>query len=49
MKSEDQRSRAASATKLAAGDAVHIPANTPHQLLVENGKQFTYFVIKVQK
>ena len=35
--------------KLVAGDAVHIPFNTPHQLLVEKGKQFTYFVIKVQK
>jgi mannose-6-phosphate isomerase-like protein (cupin superfamily) len=35
--------------KLAAGDAVHIPANTPHQLLVENGKQFTYFIVKVEK
>jgi mannose-6-phosphate isomerase-like protein (cupin superfamily) len=35
--------------KLAAGDIVHIPVKTPHQLLIENGKQFTYFVIKVQK
>ena len=35
--------------KLAAGDIVHIPVKAPHQLLVENGKQFTYFVIKVQK
>ncbi len=32
---------------LAAGDVVHIPANTPHQLLVDPGKQFTYFVVKV--
>jgi mannose-6-phosphate isomerase-like protein (cupin superfamily) len=35
--------------KLTAGDAVHIPVNVPHQLLLEKGKQFTYFVIKVQK
>ena len=30
-----------------AGDIVHIPAGTPHQLLVTKGKPFTYFVIKV--
>jgi mannose-6-phosphate isomerase-like protein (cupin superfamily) len=35
--------------KLAAGDVVHIPANTPHQLLVEPGRQFTYFVVKVNQ
>jgi mannose-6-phosphate isomerase-like protein (cupin superfamily) len=29
------------------GDIVHIPANTPHQLLVEPGKAFAYFVVKV--
>jgi len=33
--------------KLSAGDVVHIPAKTPHQLLVSNGKQFTYFVVKI--
>jgi mannose-6-phosphate isomerase-like protein (cupin superfamily) len=32
---------------LAAGDIVHIPAGVPHQLLVPAGKEFTYFVIKV--
>jgi mannose-6-phosphate isomerase-like protein (cupin superfamily) len=32
---------------IAAGDIVHIPARTPHQLLVPAGTQFTYFVIKV--
>jgi mannose-6-phosphate isomerase-like protein (cupin superfamily) len=32
---------------LAAGDVVHIPAKTPHQLLVAPGKKFTYFVVKV--
>jgi uncharacterized RmlC-like cupin family protein len=34
--------------KLVPGDVVHIPAKMPHQLLVENGKQFTYFVVKVR-
>jgi mannose-6-phosphate isomerase-like protein (cupin superfamily) len=33
--------------KLAVGDIVHIPARIPHQLLVPPGKEFTYFVIKV--
>jgi mannose-6-phosphate isomerase-like protein (cupin superfamily) len=33
--------------KMTTGDTVHIPARVAHQLLVENGKQFTYFVIKV--
>ena len=32
---------------LAAGDVVHIPARIPHQLLVPAGKEFTYFVVKV--
>jgi mannose-6-phosphate isomerase-like protein (cupin superfamily) len=31
--------------KLSPGDIVHIPANTPHQLLVPNS--FDYFVVKV--
>ncbi len=35
--------------QLSAGDIVYIPANTPHRLLVAKGKQFTYFVIKVNK
>ena len=30
------------------GDIVHIPARTAHQVLVEKGKQFTYFVLKVE-
>jgi mannose-6-phosphate isomerase-like protein (cupin superfamily) len=33
--------------QVAGGDIVHIPAKTPHQLLIENGKPFTYFVVKV--
>jgi mannose-6-phosphate isomerase-like protein (cupin superfamily) len=32
---------------LHAGDIVHIPAKTAHQLLVKPGTQFTYFVVKV--
>lgn len=34
--------------KLAAGDVVRIPAKVPHQLLVEQGQQFTYFVVKIK-
>lgn len=33
--------------KLSAGDVVHIAPNVPHQLLIEAGKPFTYFVMKV--
>ena len=33
---------------LAPGDIVHIPAKTPHQLMVDSGSKFTYFVIKVK-
>lgn len=33
---------------LAAGDAVHIAAKVPHQMLVAKGKQITYFVVKVE-
>ncbi len=33
--------------KLGPGDVVHIPAKIAHQVLVENGKQFTYAVLKV--
>ncbi len=32
---------------VAPGDIIHIPRNTPHQLLVDSGKQFTYFTLKV--
>jgi mannose-6-phosphate isomerase-like protein (cupin superfamily) len=34
-------------TKLSAGDIVTIPAKTAHQLKLEPGKEFTYFVVKV--
>ena len=32
---------------LSAGDVVHIPAKIAHQLLIAHGKEFTYFVVKV--
>ena len=34
--------------KLAVGDVVHIPAKTPHQLIVEAGKQSTFLILKVE-
>jgi mannose-6-phosphate isomerase-like protein (cupin superfamily) len=34
--------------RVSAGDVVHIPANTPHQMLVDAGRQVTYFVVKVE-
>jgi len=37
------------AHKLTKGDVLHIPPSTPHQTLVEPGKSFTYFVVKVAK
>jgi mannose-6-phosphate isomerase-like protein (cupin superfamily) len=32
---------------LVAGDVIHIPVKVPHQMLVESGKQVTYFVVKI--
>jgi mannose-6-phosphate isomerase-like protein (cupin superfamily) len=32
---------------LAKGAVIHIPAGTPHQLLIQKGTPFTYFVVKV--
>jgi mannose-6-phosphate isomerase-like protein (cupin superfamily) len=34
--------------KLAPGDIVRIPPRAPHQLLLESGQQFNYFVIKIK-
>jgi mannose-6-phosphate isomerase-like protein (cupin superfamily) len=34
--------------RVSVGDVVHIPANTPHQMLLEPGHQVTYFVVKVE-
>jgi mannose-6-phosphate isomerase-like protein (cupin superfamily) len=39
----------ATTTMLAKGDIVHIPANTPHQLLIPKDSTFTYFVVKVKE
>lgn len=33
---------------LSAGDVVRIPAKTPHQILLEGSKRFSYFVVKVK-
>lgn len=33
--------------KLRAGDVIHVPARTPHQMLVQPGQQVTYLVVKV--
>jgi mannose-6-phosphate isomerase-like protein (cupin superfamily) len=32
---------------LGPGDVVHIPAGIPHQLFLDTGTQFTYFVVKI--
>lgn len=34
---------------LRAGDVFHIPANAPHQVLVDSGKQFVYLMVKVDE
>jgi mannose-6-phosphate isomerase-like protein (cupin superfamily) len=39
----------AATTSLSKGDIVHIPANTPHQLLIPKDGTFTYFVVKVKE
>ena len=33
---------------LMTGDIVHIPPKTAHQLVLEPGAEFTYFVMKVK-
>ena len=33
--------------KLQEGDIVHIPAGIPHQLLLDSGGSFTYYVVKI--
>lgn len=35
--------------ELKAGDVVHIPAGTPHQMLVASGETVTYFVVKIEE
>jgi mannose-6-phosphate isomerase-like protein (cupin superfamily) len=34
--------------KMSAGDIIRIPAKTPHQVLLDGGREFTYFVVKVK-
>lgn len=34
-------------THVSVGDVIHIPANTPHQFLLEPGKQITYTLVKI--
>jgi len=36
-------------TRLEKGDIVHIPANTPHQMLLPKDGSITYFVVKVKE
>jgi mannose-6-phosphate isomerase-like protein (cupin superfamily) len=35
--------------KISAGDIAHIPAGTPHQLLIGAGGEFTAFVVKIRE
>jgi mannose-6-phosphate isomerase-like protein (cupin superfamily) len=35
--------------KLGAGDIVHVPPKTPHQVMLAPGAQITYFVLKVKE
>jgi len=34
--------------KMSPGDIVRIPAKTPHQILLDGSREFTYFVVKVK-
>lgn len=36
-------------TELKEGDVIHIPAGTPHQMLVSKGNEVLYFVVKVKE
>ena len=33
--------------KMVAGDIVHIPSKTPHQVVLEGSKPFTYVIVKI--
>jgi len=35
--------------KLFPGDVIMIPAKMPHQLLIEKGETFSYFVTKINR
>lgn len=39
--------RGGTRAELKAGDVVHIPANTPHQLLLDNTGPFVYILVKI--
>jgi len=34
--------------KLSAGDVVRIPVNVPHQVMLDGGKEFAHFVVKIK-
>lgn len=36
-------------TKISKGDVIHISINVPHQLFIEKGHHFTYFVVKIKQ
>jgi len=35
--------------KISAGDIIHVPSKTPHQILLEAGQQLNYFTLKVNE
>jgi mannose-6-phosphate isomerase-like protein (cupin superfamily) len=35
--------------KISAGDVIHIPSKTPHQILLDPGQQLNYFTLKVNE
>jgi len=35
--------------KIAAGDIIHIPSKTPHQIILDPGQQLNYFTLKVNE
>ena len=35
--------------KISAGDIIHVPSKTPHQILLEPGQQLNYFTLKVNE
>lgn len=35
--------------RLAPGDVVHVPANTPHQFLLDKGESITYLAFKIAR
>jgi len=35
--------------KISAGDIIHVPSKTPHQILLDPGQQLNYFTLKVNE